>query len=368
MPWEQFTANDLADTDYLTGRNNTGNLQNLTEHTDVVNYTGTANANTFPGYITSRVLTHIPIKSQFNYSPLAGPTTITVTHSFTFSAGTITPWFDTLRFKQIFYNYYAYDDSTAEASYFINGTAPMDLAEEITLNKADTLRGLELYFNYMFVNPSIYNMILAVWDNTGPNGSPGNLLFQNSDTDVSSPRTSDTLNGFTYYPFRSSTPLRYSAGQSIYVGWIQTNGDSLNIGFDLNTNSQSKICYNANIFPGYWSTGWSPDVNYPGSLMMRPVFGTEHFHSPVLSTSDVTEPLKSVRIFPNPAENIVNLSNSMPAKTMLKIYTADGRECLSDANFYGNAINTSSLSSGFYILEVTPPGGQPSYQKLLIQR
>lgn len=373
MPWEQFTANDIADTFYTMQRNNiptspkqisdtlkipAGNF--LYGATDNVNQdTLGAGASTSPG------LTRIPLKARYTYTPLAGPTDIELTQFFTFRGDAI-PSNDTLRFKQIFSNYYAYDDSTAETSYFINAVAPpVYLAEQITLNKPDTLWGLELYFDYMFVDPANYNMILAVWDNTGPNGSPGNLIYENNDTNVTAPRVSDTLNGFTYYPYISSHPLVFSAGQTIYVGWVQTNGDSLNIGFDRNTNSENKIFYWDNTYPdGDWQI-----ASFQGSLMMRPVFGSAPAkHSPALGTAEVNQPSQTVALYPNPASDRVMLTAYMPLNTILKVFTADGRAYMSNDNFSGNLINTSSFPNGFYILEITPPGSPTSYQKLMIAR
>lgn len=378
MPWEQFTDNDLADTMYLTERYNAPPFPSpLHLANTVYSYTipkvgssYNSSSNNIPsfydvGYNPNVHQTHTPIKSLFNYTPLTQPDTITITHLLNYIGDWIN-WNDTLRFEQVFSDFYAYDDGTAEASYFINGTTPLALSEEFTLNNADTLRGLELYFNYMFVNPANYNMILTVWDNSGPGGSPGNIIYENSDTAVSSPRTSDTLNGFTFYPY--SSPVITRAGETIYVGWIQTNGDSLNIGFDLNTNSQNKICYYDNAVPSYWNDGWNPG-DYAGSLMMRPVFGGRYSHAPVLQTSEVKAPsLSTLNIYPNPATDILNFSTPLPPNTNLKIYTADGREYLSNSNFYGSTINASKLPAGFYIIEVIPQGGQTLYQKLMIQR
>lgn len=361
MPWEQFTCNDIRDTMYTEQRNNNNNSDNLTYSYSIPAASATYSAidNINPGNSTTTAQTHIPIKSQYHCSTFSRPTDITMTQIL-HTSGDWIPWNDTLRFKQIFSNYYAYDDSTAEISYFINGASPIYLAEQITLNNADTLRGLEIYFDYMFVNPANYNMELAVWNNN--NGGPGNIIFR--DTNVASPRISDTLNGFTYYPYESATPLVFPGGTTIYVGWVQTNGDSLNIGFDRNTNSENKIFYWDNSFP---PASWQI-CSFPGSIMMRPVFGTTHFHSPSLATTDIKTPLETISLYPNPAKNMVTLSSSVPANTMLKIMGADGREYVSNNNFYGNSINTSSLPSGFYIVEITPSNGQTSYQKLLIQK
>ncbi len=328
---------------------------------------GSANIPPFwtTGYDTNRSQIYPLIKSKYNYSPLPGPTTIHFEHVLSYSNDFI-PANDTLRFDQIFSDYYAYDDGTAEAAYFINGLTPMYLAYQFTLNNPDTLRGLLLDFNYLFVNQANYAFRLALWDNSGPGGSPGNMKFEDDQiyspkfTDSVNNRNHDSLNGFTFYPYHFSHDSAVSG--TFYVGWVQTYGDSLNIGYDYNTDHHDKIYYNV-------GSGWTPGT-YPGSMMMRPVFGKSNSHEPSrhsdLSANNVA--YEALSIYPNPAKDLVSLSIPMPVNTVLKIYTADGREWMNNSNFYGNSINTSTLPAGFYIVEVTTAAGKAYYQKLLIQR
>ncbi len=364
MPWEQFTSsNDLRDSMFMYERNNyiapinasyTCTISTPTQS----NYNG-GSANILPfftnGYNNVLSQTHIPIKSIYNFSSLSGPTDITMTN--VLSPGDYITSNNTLTFDQKFSDFYAYDDGTAEAAYFINGPTPLDLAYQFTLNKTDTLRGLELYFNYLFVNQSNYSFRLALWDNKGTGGSPGNLLFE--DDTIYSPKFSDSLNGFVFYPYHFVHPDTPLSG-TFYVGWVQTYGDSLNIGWDYNTNSESKIYYNIS---GTWYPG-----NYAGSMMMRPIFGNKNAHGPILSTTNVKDTYETLSIYPNPAKDEVRLSQAMPSNTTLRIYSADGREYLKNTGFYGNSINTSTLSAGFYIVEITTSEGKSFYQKLLIQR
>jgi hypothetical protein len=377
MPWEQFTDTDLRDTMFIQERNNgiNGSGINTTYYDSI--------PAVIPGYSTVTVYnagaydilpffdngynnypkqSQIPIKSQYIYNQLTQPTDVTLIHILSLSRSSdFVVWNDTIRFDQTFYDYFAYDDGTAEASYFINGTPPLYLAQQFTLNNEDTLRGLELYFDYTFTDPANYNMRLAVWDNTGPDGSPGNMLFE--DDSIVSPKVSISLNGFNFYPYHTTTPLWYQGGTTIYVGWVQTVGDSLNIGYDLNTDHHSQICYYDNAFPSYWNTGWNPGT-IPGSMMMRPVFGNQR----VLGVSGINNPYGSVNVYPNPASDIVHFSKTLPLNTILRIYTADGKEYFSDNHFIGNSLNISSLPAGFYIVEITTSGGNTYYQKLLIQR
>src|SRR5690606_1564302 len=55
---------------------------------------------------------------------------------------------DTVRMRQEFDYYLAYDDGTAEKSYFLNQftTFPAKTAIEFHLNEPDTIRGVAIYF------------------------------------------------------------------------------------------------------------------------------------------------------------------------------------------------------------------------------
>ncbi|HXS37493.1 MAG TPA: hypothetical protein VN721_12385, partial [Flavipsychrobacter sp.] len=72
---------------------------------------------------------------------------------------------DTIVRDQVFDNYLAYDDGTAEKSYYLklSATTPGEIAIEFHLNQPDTLQGLAIYFgrqiplaSYKFFNPIVY--------------------------------------------------------------------------------------------------------------------------------------------------------------------------------------------------------------------
>ncbi|MFB6305401.1 MAG: hypothetical protein ABEH43_00150, partial [Flavobacteriales bacterium] len=82
---------------------------------------------------------------------------------------------DTIRFTQKFDHSYAYDNGTAEAGYSVLGRN-VKIAYGFNLQKADTLRGLKMYFNPMFKNPSDESFLLTVWK--GGN-KPGEIIHKN---------------------------------------------------------------------------------------------------------------------------------------------------------------------------------------------
>jgi hypothetical protein len=355
MPWEQFTANDIKDSVFIAERNNYTQPKNTTFGYSIAGPTnssysgGTTN---FPPFYTNGYNTN-PHQAyptvNLTYTALTGPATWNITYALN-SSPDFDPWNDTLRFSQQFSNYYAYDDGTAEANYSVIpfNTYPTELAEKIYLNKTDTLVGLQMFFNYVLANASGYIFRLAVWGDS--NGQPTQRPIY-EDSALMSPRYG-SLDEFVYYPFS----VIQTVSDSFFVGFVMTSGDSVNIGFDMNNNNQYQIFYNV----GY---GWSYS-DFPGSIMMRPLFGNRLFNA----IDEINEPKEAIDIYPNPATDEVNFSKSLPNNTILRIYTTDGRLCYENLDFKGNHLETSSLPAGFYILQILPKEGSPGFSKLLISR
>ncbi len=81
---------------------------------------------------------------------------------------------DTLRFRQKFFNYYAYDDGTAEFGYGLTPTGAQ-LAYKFTLSRRDTLRAIQMYFNKTLTGANERYFHLAVWGDL--NGIPPATCF-----------------------------------------------------------------------------------------------------------------------------------------------------------------------------------------------
>jgi hypothetical protein len=244
---------------------------------------------------------------------------------------------DTIAAYQHFYNYYSYDDGTPEAGYGLTPTGSM-LAYRFAVNKPDTLRAVQIYFNRTLSNANRQFFYLMVWNDN--NGKPGDIL---ADT-LMYTRTADSLNKFVTYPL--FPPVKIPG--TFYIGMEQTTDDNLNIGFDRYTNSQTNILYNST---AEWFTS-----AYSGSLMMRPVVG-----KPIpLGISQPEPPLKKITVYPNPVQN-GEFRVSVPGTTYGPgLYTAvvsdlAGR-VVSEADASG-AISTSTLSPGLYLLTLVQRGG-----------
>ncbi len=202
---------------------------------------------------------------------------------------------DTACFEQKFTNYYSYDDGTAERAYGLQN-AGGKVAMKFNSEMADSLTGVYMYFLPVQYLASDQSFILQVWNDQG--GTPGSLLTSEFDNfNFSLPHYFEQgPNAFVYYPFL--TPVAISQG-NFYVGYIQQNDVSLNMGLDKNTSSNTtKLFYQLQ-----GMTTWNAS-NIQGSVMIRPVF-----QSGIPDWVSVDEEKSFMSdLFPNPASNEISFS------------------------------------------------------------
>ncbi len=244
---------------------------------------------------------------------------------------------DTITGWQRFYNYFAYDDGTPEAGYGLTPAGSM-LAYRFTVNKPDTLRAIQIYFNRTLSGANQQFFYLRVWSEN--NGKPGDRV---ADTLVFT-RFADSLNKFVTYHL--SPPLKVSG--TFYVGMEQTTDDNLNIGFDRYNNSQDQILYNSD---GQWFSS-----AYSGSLMIRPVVGKP---IPLGIPGPARQEIR-MTVFPNPATGgviRVSLDGAAPQAGCWTAVISDlsGRIVLT-ADPSG-PVTVSGLRSGLYIVTLTDRQG-----------
>jgi hypothetical protein len=260
---------------------------------------------------------------------------------------------DTIQAYQKFYNYYAYDDGTPEASYGLT-PAGSRLACRFKLNKSpDTLRAVRMYFNRTLSNTSVQWFYLCVWNDNA--GQPGDTLY----TALVMPRFADSLNKFVTYHL--TRPISITG--TFYVGWQQTTADNLSIGFDRYNNSQSEIFIN---FEGTWTNS-----ALTGSVMIRPVIG-----KPIpLGIGDVATRNVKLSLFPNPCPGstlhlrIPEGINTQQISEMSTISISDliGHTLVKTG--FRNEIDVSSLDNGIYFLEIRGQSGiRYGISKFIISR
>ena len=266
---------------------------------------------------------------------------------------------DTIRFTQVFSNYYAYDNGTSEAGIGINGAAG-SYAVQFKLNLADTLRGMQIYFNPVIGGSNQKAVDLKVWNDS--NGKPGRIVKTLGGV---TPIYTSKLNEFNSYWF--DTPMIVEPaefpGLIFYIGWSQSFVDNLNVGFDRYKDSHNRRFFNVN---GYWEM--SSDTSNYGSLMFRPIVGP-------VDPLGVEKPLavEHLSIQPNPVTDgnlIIRLPESWTDNSNneidINIISATGSRVLSET--FNNPVNVSTLAPGFYMVILSDENnGRKATGKLIIR-
>jgi len=258
---------------------------------------------------------------------------------------------DTVSRIQVFKDYYAYDDGTAEFGYGIRGQGSKQgkVALKYNFFQPDLLAGIDAYFNQIYDSLNLYYYFRwMVWDDN--QGIPGSVIYEDSNS--RRPVYSDSLNSFIRFGFSEPVPV----SGTIYVGWVQTNEYLLNIGLDINSKpSYPALFYNI-------GSGWNSSIA-PGIIMLRPYIYTDPSYTRSVETPD--PPI----IFPNPAKEIIYLDlpeRNLSGNTFVEIFDLNGRLVLK-RELSGPEINVSSLETGLYLIRLHQ-GTELFYSKLLISK
>ena len=251
---------------------------------------------------------------------------------------------DSIRFTQGFYNYYSYDDGSAEAAFGLTGVQTR-LAVHFESYEADSIIGIDFSFVPSVNDVSDKLFLLTVWSDD--NGVPGEVLYED---DVFSPRVPIYAQGHNnFVPYYFIDTSKVSVGTSFFVGWRQLDPDRLNLGLDRNIDKSHEIFYSVD---GGGSWLLSP---FSGSAMIRPIFSTA-----MDASLGLTAPMASshqLLIYPNPAEQVISvelpLSYANSKKLLMDGYGRIIQETISDA------FDLSNVSPGIYFVCV------PAYSSAL---
>jgi len=266
---------------------------------------------------------------------------------------------DTITVDQVFHDYYAYDDGTAEAAYGLvtNGA---ELAYKFTLPNGviDTLKAVDIHFVSSVNDVSNSLFFLQVWDDNS--GQPGNLIYSTDDPNIPVTYTPHyDLGNNAFYEYVLPSELVLSG--TYYVGWKQSSSSRLNIGFDRNHNEQARIFYNL-------GSDWF-NTSYAGALMMRPVFKTSYDSFLSIEEKELLTKVES-NIFPNPTSSSFILELAKDINGTVEIYDLTGRKLFSEYIWGSRTIvSTSDLSEGNYICIVRAENGTVlSQNKVIVLR
>jgi len=257
---------------------------------------------------------------------------------------------DTVNTYQVFGNYYAYDDGTAELGYGVQGIGSK-LAHEFDIKKSDTLTGFDIYFSPIMNNHSAETFRLKVWSSLSPEVE----IYSQPASQFTSPIYSNT-NEFLKYTL--DVPLYLTAG-TYYIGWEKISQEFLNVGWDVNNDNSDKVHFNA---VGVWQ-----NATYPGTLMLRPVFGS--YANPTVDINENIDQSELFKIYPNPAQNELNISINSSSNYHISLIDINGRLMVETESGLSTKINTSAIANGIYIVRFTNNTTQQiTHKKVIISK
>ncbi|MBL4587453.1 MAG: T9SS type A sorting domain-containing protein, partial [Flavobacteriales bacterium] len=253
---------------------------------------------------------------------------------------------------QKFYNYYAYDDGTAELAYGLGNLETVGrVAMKYNIKADDVLRSIQLYLNPVGEDISQEPVQLAVWSG---NDEPVDMLWTSPEISLS---FSSGRNYFYHYFLDQE--IEVAAGDNIWVGWIQQPVSDVifSVGFDKRTDASDKLFYNL-------GTNWTQS-SIPGAVMIRPVFG-EQYNWQVGIEEQTAE---TISVYPNPTTGQLYLNETYSGQFSnadISLFDLTGRKVLSE-NGYRNSLKIDFLRAGTYILRVETQQGKLLTQRIILQ-
>jgi hypothetical protein len=266
---------------------------------------------------------------------------------------------DTMIQLQKFYNYYAYDDGTAEVGYGLMGTlSSLAYKFQIPVGVNDNLLAVQFYFLPVHGVPDLRlrDFELTVWNDN--NGQPGAVIYRQRGEHPG--YSFETPDRFITYTIDSGT-VSLTSGQTYYIGWVQQASDIMYLGFDYNTDHHSEIYYNTT---GTWYTSV-----FNGSLMMRPVFGEIYPIGQDETGIAENTSQNNFSLYPNPASGAVNIFGLKEgARYSAKVFDVSGREVIAQQPVLDNSvIDVLQVSAGMYFVQVLNENGEViGTQRLMI--
>jgi len=351
VPWDHYVNNSagkMSSNVEVLVRNSDNVPENEQDGTTEIQYSGTTES-------TYILLESLLNNGDLNYSPR---TTYTSLHDFSTGVGfdiskpgpreefdivsgvthlnTSFTQNDSSYTKQIFQNYYSYDDGTAEGAYGPLGIQAR-LAIKYTPYEADSLIGARIHFV-----PSVYDVsnklfILTVWDDNG--GEPGNVIYEDGVFFPRQPFYEYDRDIFTNYYFIDTQKVSVSG--TFYIGWKQFDADRLNVGFDKNTINNDKTYFSTNN-----GISWTQS-SIPGSVMIHPIFSTSY--DAVLGIEEKKSVEVNVRLFPNPTSANLTIEMENDDFEFAEIHNLQGRLVKNSSE---QTMNVSDLPKGMYLVRI----------------
>lgn len=262
---------------------------------------------------------------------------------------------DTTFGRQVFENYYSYDDGTAEKAYGITGVQSL-LAVKYDAYQADSLIGVQIHFVPTVIDLSNDLFLLTVWDDN--DGKPGDVIYEDEFYYPRQPIYTNGRNEFHTYVFKDT--MKVGVGETFYVGMRQIDEDRLSIGFDANHDNADKTFWSVN-GGGNWY-----NANYPGSVMIRPIVSSLMDYTLGIETNELVAVDYDFTIYPNPTRSVVNIRlENTTNESSFQILDLNGRVI---KEFTGTSqVDVSTLQSGIYLVNRIEQKQVVKVNKLVVQ-
>ncbi len=243
---------------------------------------------------------------------------------------------DTLKFQFDCFNYYAFDDGTAELGLALveNNTK---LAYKIEGLQSDTLRGLSILFNrykdFGTADDAMFN--ICVWDKSGD--LPGNIIYKQENIEV---KYAWGIDNFAYFKLKEAVYVP----DTFFVGFETANGKFYSIAYDINNHNEKQTFF--------YKNNWS-EINI-GTPMIRPHLGDNFRY---ISVPEIETPEFNLKVFPNPVKEVLHINISsdtdLPETLDMEIFNIQGQRIekrrIYDANIN---ISTQTWEQGIYLVKI----------------
>lgn len=359
MPFKHFATdrNSFLSDNFTVkqyNKNYTGTM-----HTGSIMYTA-KNKNTGTLYGTNNAAFSLPANSMsnteiatYNVSSLSPDAAgnLTVSHQFYFNpiAGDNYRFNDSIVQNQVFGNYFAYDDGSAEQSYYLNlaPATPGKIAVEYATYVNDTIAGVAIQFAPQVPTNEYKEFIIQIYKSIEVGGSGGELLYQEEGFYPNPP-----TNAYAYYTYPLKTPVPVGVGVYYVVIMMPASGisDSLMIGLDRNRIGGNHRYYNV-------LDVWESSL-LEGALLIRPVMGGQKLSS--VETLPATT--LSMDLYPNPTQTHLHIRlaplYNIQAATY-RIVDVKGSTLLKGTwQINDPVIAVQSLSAGSYFIQISTADGK----------
>ena len=363
IPWDHWTnanADEMNDSIYITYSNIGDKTWNISREFIITDKMGNNSPFTFTGgtgddippYTTETYPRRINYIFPENNRDSALFEIKSYLRTYIISGRAPYRWNDTISYNQKFFNYYAYDDGTAENGYGVpfEGSENSKVALKFHNYKADTLQGLQIFFLHNLDTTRRHFKIL-VWEND--NGEPGDIIHsENGFRQI----YEDGVNRFHNYSFREKP---YLDEGDYFVGYQKFTTEMLNVGFDVNRINNDKLFY---FVDGQWRQS-----GYEGTVMVRPILGDYIAPSNDAPTSIEDKKAKEppeIELYPNPARNYLNveIDDADISEYSARIYSIQGTLVKSIPRL-NRTIQIGRLNQGMYIFELINAQNVPVNRK-----